>query len=202
MNNLTFKQYRNIDLSIFALLLVISEAITTVATNVWFDAQPVAISTTLVFICIVMMRWSFGALIPACVGGLVFCIASGANPEQYLVYVIGNCAALSAMIWFKIWDKDKIRGSYFKTFVFATSAYVAMQLGRWLLSLPFNARLDTLLVYLLTDIISLLFTVVVMMIMRNTEGMLEDQKAYLFRLQREREAKAQSTVDEYGGYAQ
>jgi hypothetical protein len=77
-----------------------------------------------------------------------------------------------------------------------------MQLGRWLLSLPFNARLDTLLVYLLTDIISLLFTVVVMMIMKNTEGMLEDQKAYLFRLQREREAKAQSTVDEYGGYAQ
>ena len=202
MNNITFKQYRNIDLSIFAVLLVISEAITTVATNVWFDAQPVAISTTLIFICMVMMRWSWLALIPACVGGLVFCIASGASPEQYLVYVIGNCAALSAMLWFKIWSKDKIRESYFKTFVFATSAYVAMQLGRWVLSLPFKARLDTLLVYLLTDIISLLFTVVVMMIMRNTEGMLEDQKAYLFRLQREREAKAKSTVDEYGGYMQ
>ena len=132
----------------------------------------------------------------------MFCIASGANPEQYLVYIIGNCAALSAMVWFKIWSKDKIRESYFKTFVFAASAYVAMQLGRWLLSLPFNARLDTLVVYLATDIVSLLFTVVVMMIMRNTEGMLEDQKAYLFRLQREREAKTKSTVDEYGKYVQ
>ena len=202
MNNLTFKQYRNIDLSIFAVLLVISEAITTVATNVWFDAQPVAISTTLIFICIVMMRWSWLALIPASIGGLVLCIASGANPEQYLIYVIGNCAALLAMVWFKIWGKDKIRESYFKTFAFATTAYVAMQLGRWALSLPFNARLDALLVYLTTDIISLLFTVVVMMIMRNTEGMLEDQKAYLFRLQREREAKAKSAVDQYGGYIQ
>ena len=202
MNNITFKRYRNIDLSIFADLLIISEAITTIATNVWFYAQPVAISTTLIFVCIVMMRWSWLSFIPACVGGLVLCIASGANPEQYLIYIIGNCAALSAMVWFKIWGKDKIRESYFRIFVFVTTAYVTMQIGRWLLSLPFSARLDTLTVYLTTDIISLLFTVVVMMLLRNTDGMIEDQKAYLFRLQREREAKTKTAVDEYGGYIQ
>ena len=62
-----------------------------------------------------------------------------------------------------------------------------MQIGRWLISLFFGADLRTLLVYLGTDIISLLFASVLMMLMRKTDGMIEDQKAYLFRLQRERE---------------
>ena len=46
---------------------------------------------------------------------------------------------------------------------------------------------------LTTDIISLLFAFVIMFILRGVDGMIEDQKAYLFRLERQRkeEAKAQ-----------
>ena len=58
MKNLTFKQYRSIDLFLLGLLLVVSEAITTIATNQWFDEQPLAISTTFIFVCILMMRWN------------------------------------------------------------------------------------------------------------------------------------------------
>ena len=76
MNNITFKQYRSIDLFLFGFLLALSEAITTIATNKWFYAQPVAISTTFIFICMVMMRWSGFAAIHACLGGLVFFLAS------------------------------------------------------------------------------------------------------------------------------
>lgn len=192
MNNITFKQYRNIDLCIFSILLVISEAVTTVATNKWFAAQPVAISTTLIFICIIMMRWSWLAVIPAIIGGLVFCIASGATAQQYLVYAVGNCAALLSLLWFKIFGKEDIRRSNVKLFFFTVSTYLVLEVGRWLISLFFGGRLDTLLVYLGTDIISLLFAVVIMFLMKNTDGMIEDQKAYLFRLQRERESEGQS----------
>lgn len=187
MGNITFKQYRNIDICLFSFLLIISETITTIATNNWFAAQPVAISTTLLFICMVMMRWSFLAIIPAVVGGAVFCIASEASAEQFLVYIVGNCLALIAMLWFKAFGKDKLRKSAFKTLLFVVTAYLSMQIGRWLISLFFGADLKTLLVYLGTDVISLLFAVVLTMLMRNTDGMFEDQKAYLFRLQRERE---------------
>lgn len=198
MSNITFKQYRNIDLFIFSALLTVSEAITTIATNTWFAAQPIAISTTLIFICMVMMRWGGYAIIPACLGGVVFCIASGASIDQYLIYAVGNCAALSALLWFKVFKKDEIRKSYFKLFFFVLSAYLMMQIGRWLLSLPFGSRLDTLLVYLGTDIISLLFAVVVMLLMKNTDGMIEDQKAYLFRLQRAREEESGMGSGGYG----
>ena len=187
MGNITFKQYRKIDICIFSVLLIISETVTTLATNHWFVEQPVAISTTLVFICMVMMRWNVFALIPAMIGGTVFCIASSATVEQYLIYTVGNCAALIAMLWFKPLGKDGIRKSFFKLLLFVSTAYIAMQIGRWLLSLPFGADFRTLLVYLGTDVISLLFAVVIMALMRNADGMIEDQKSYLFRLQRERE---------------
>ena len=199
MNNLTFKQYRNIDLFIFAVLLAISEAVTTVATNKWFYAQPVAISTTILFICIIMMRWGEWALIHAALGGLVFCIASGAQPQQYVIYIVGNCFAVLAALWFIPFGKENIRKNPFKLFVFTLSAYVMAQVGRWIVSLIFSGKIDAIIVYLTTDIISLLFTMVIIMLMRNTDGMIEDQKAYLFRLQREREEK-NAPVPEYTGY--
>lgn len=190
MNNLTFKQYRNIDLCIFSVMLAVSEAITTLATNVWFGAQPIAMSTTLLFICMIMMRWSWLAFIPACLGGAVFCITSGASREQFIVYIVGNCFALLCLIWFKFFKKEEIRKSVFKLMLFVLSAYLSMQLGRWIVSLPLGGRPIDLLLFITTDIISLLFAVVVMLLMRKTDGMIEDQKAYLLRLQREREENA------------
>ena len=191
MNSITFKQYRTIDLFLFGALLALSEAVTTIATNKWFYAQPVAISTTRVFICIVMMRWGGYAAIHACLGGLVFCIASGAAAHQYLIYIVGNCFALVALLWIKLFGKEEIRKSPFKLLIFTSSAYVMMQIGRWFVSLPFGGTFSTLVGYLVSDVISLLFVVVIMMLMRKVDGMIEDQKSYLFRLQREKEETEQ-----------
>ena len=112
MNNLTFKQYRTVDLITFSAILALSEIIATVATKKWFNLQSIAISTTLLFICIIMMRWSGFAVIPACFGGLVFCIASRANVQQYVIYIVGNCATLISMMWFKVFKKDDGPFSY------------------------------------------------------------------------------------------
>ena len=197
MGNITFKQYRNIDLSIFAVLLAVSEAITAFATRKWFAAQPVAITTTLLFLCICMMRWSGYAAIHAAIGGLVFCMASGGNPQQFVIYVVGNLFAMLGLFWFKVFKKDDIRQSPAKLISFVISIYLLMQTGRWLISMIFSHNPSVILVYLGTDIISLLFTCIVMIILRKSEGMIEDQKALLFRQQREREA---AIKEEYKGY--
>lgn len=184
MKSLTFKQYRNIDLFLLGLLLVVSEAITTIATNQWFEDQPLAISTTFIFVCILMMRWNGFAAIHACVGGLVFCIASAATTEQYITYIVGNCFVLGAMIWFKLFKKEDVRKKPFLNFAFTLTAYILMQAGRWVISLFFEANIETLVAFLTTDCITLLFGAVIMNTMRSVDGMIEDQKAYLFRLQR------------------
>ena len=124
----------------------------------------------------------------------MFCIASGATAKQYVIYVVGNCLALLAMLWFKAFDKDKIRKSPFKLIFFTTSVYLTTQVGRWLISLCFSGGIRALIGYIGTDIISLLFAIVLMLILRNVDGMIEDQKSYLFRLQREKEEEKNKTL--------
>lgn len=200
MNHMTFKQYRIIDLSIFAVLLIISEAAATLLTTTWLVAQPVIISTTLLFVCIVMMRWSRLSAIHACIGGAVLCIASNATLEQFVVYIVGNLFALLAMLLFKAFSKDGIRKGPFKLVLFTSSAYVFMQVGRWIMSLFFGGSLLGIVDFLTKDSLSLLFAVIVMLLLRNTDGVLEDQKSYLFRLQREREEEAKANVPDTYGY--
>ena len=100
------------------------------------------------------------------------------------------------MLWFKVFKKDEIRLDFFKLVIFVLSAYISMQLGRWLISLCFGGKLWNLVGYLAVDVISLLFAVVLMLILRKQEGMIEDQKAYLFRLDRQKREEQEAA--QYG----
>ena len=71
--------------------------------------------------------------------------------------------------------------------MFAVTAYMGAVLGRWLVSLLFGGDLTALVVYATTDIISLLFALIVLNLLAKSDGMIEDQKTYLLRLQREKE---------------
>ena len=196
MNQITFKQYRNIDLLIFTVLVAIFEAITATATAKWFAAQPVAISISLAIVCVVMMRWGWRAVLPAMAGGFVFCIASGATMELYLIYCIGNVFALGALGIVRAFGKETVRKSVPKLLLFGLTAYLGMAAGRWLMSLFFGGDLTALLVYATTDVISLLFAEIILLILRNTDGMIEDQKAYLLRLDKERREEEPVPVSE------
>lgn len=198
MGNITFKQYRNIDLSIFAVLLIVSEWITTIATRKWFAAQPVAISTTLLFICICLMRWGGFAAIHACLGGLVFCFASGGNLQQYVIFAVGNLLTMLALLWFKAFKKEDVRQKPLTLTVFVISVYLLMHVGRWILTMIFGGDPAVIIAYLGTDVISLLFTIIIMLILRKSDGMIEDQKAFLFRQQRERQAEIEEQYKGYG----
>ncbi len=195
-NQLTFRQYRTIDLAIFAVLLAVAEAVITLGAVRWFPELPYSLSVVLTVVCIVMMRWSGYAAIHAVLGGLVHCLASGAEPRQYLIYCVGSAAALGALFLFRKWKKEEVRVSALGTVGFVITAYVLMQLGRWLCSLPFGFDLMNLVDFLTTDIISLLFACVVVSITRKLDGLFEDQKAYLFRLQREREKEKQQEQEQ------
>lgn len=200
MNQITFKQYRTIDLILLTILTAVFEAVTTMATTKWFYAQPIALSITLALVCVTMMRWSGFAAVPAAVGGFVFCVVSGATAEQYLIYCVGNLIALIALILIKLFGKEKIRNGTVKLLLFGFIAYVGMVLGRWLVSLFFGGDLMALVVYATTDIMSLVFAEIILLLFRKSDGMLEDQKAYLFRVERERKEEAESFVPEEEEY--
>lgn len=186
MNNISFKQYRAIDLGIMAVILAVVEALIAKAAGTWFPGQMYTLSPTIAIVCIVMMRWGGFAAIHAAAGGLAFCIASGANPRQFAIYCVGNCFALVALLLIKKFGKQRIKDSILLTTAFTATAFFGAQIGRWLVSLFFERSFDLLIRFIATDSLTLVFSVVVVLISRKIDGLYEDQRAYLIRTAEER----------------
>ncbi len=184
--NFTFKQYRAIDLTILGIILGVCEFVTAMAATRWFPNELYTLSPTITVVCIVMMRWNGYAAIHAALGGLVFCLATGAQNMQVVIYCLGNCFALLAMLLFKVMGKEKIRSKFYFTLLFVLTAFFGAQLGRWLISIILGGPLDSFVGFVLSDIITLLFTIVVVLISRKADGLFEDQKHYLIRTEEER----------------
>lgn len=186
MNNISFKQYRAIDLVIWLAILSVFEYLTVMAASKWFPGELYTVSQLTAVLCIVMMRWDGYAAVHALAGGIVFCLVQGGRPEQYAVYCIGNCFALLALILFRIVGKEKVRTKFLYTVLFVAAAFGGVQLGRWLVSLFFGGNSGSIITFLMTDSLSLVYAVVAVLISRRADGLFEDQKSYLIRTEAER----------------
>ena len=190
MKEITFKQYKAIDISILSALLLVFEALSVYASSNWFSHSGISvvplISLTPLVVVIMMMRWSELAFIPAIVGGISYCFACGGKPEQYLIYCLGNLFGILALLIIKKLGKEEIKKRKIYLALVSISTYLFITVGRWLVSLIFAPTVRTLLTFITTDIISLVVAVVGAIALRNSDGILEDQKSYLLRLDRER----------------
>lgn len=193
MKQISFRQYRAIDLAILSVILFAAEMITAKAAGEWFPDELYTLSPTAAVICIVMMRWNGYAVFPAIAGGAAYCLALGASFPYYAVYCAGNCFALIAMLLFRISGKEKVREKPVNTLIFTAAAYVGVCLGRGLGTAVISGKniFDAFVSFLTADSLSLVFSAVVVLLARNIDGLFEDQKAYLIRTEAERR-RAQS----------
>lgn len=196
MKNISFNQYRAIDLTMLALVTAVFEAITAFAATKWFPGELYAVSPTIAMMCIVMMRWGGFAAINAVLSGMAFSLASGATGKQTLIYVLGNCFALLALFLFKYPGKNKIKDKFYFTLLFVFAAYMGAQIGRWLVATLCGGAADSIIMFFATDTLSLLFSAVIVLISRKADGLFEDQKSYLIRMDKARRKK--EAEDFYG----
>lgn len=178
----TVGQYRTIDLILFAAMLVVFESLAVLAARRWFPGEPYTVSVVPAVTAIVMMRWGPWAGIHAALGGAVFCLLSGARPAHYAIYIGGNLLSLAALAVIRGWTAEGIRESAGKSLLFALAVTALMQLGRAMVSLVFGAKLTAALGFFTTDTITMLFTLVLIWIVRRLDGLFEEQNHYLFRI--------------------
>ena len=186
-------RYRAIDLTLFAVILCVFESVLVKASTRWFPHEPYTVTITAAITAIVMMRWGPWAAIHALLGGIAFCFSSGAAPRQYLIYCGGNLFSLLALQLKKRLGEEAIRTDALKTLLFGFCIVVLMETGRVLLSLLTGAALSAALGFFTTDAVTVLFTLVIVWIVRRLDGVWEDQRHYLLRLREEQEK-------ERGGY--
>lgn len=182
----TLKQYRNIDLSLFALMLVVAEYLIVRAANYWFPAQPYTVSVAAALVSLVYMRWGWWGGIHAVLAGLVFCYFSSASQAQYLIYCGGNLLSLLAVALLLRIGKERVRTGAL-SLLFPLLVLLLMQLGRALTALVLGAAPTGLTDFFTTDSLSYLFTFVIIWIARRLDGIYEDQKHYLLRLHAKQE---------------
>ena len=188
-NQISLSQYRAIDLSILSVVLVICQFLTHLATSFWFPEQLYVVSPVAGMTALVMMRWSGWAAVPALVGGVVFPLLSGGGLTHFLIYGAGNLAALLAMFLFRIYGKERIRKESFLAVVYAIAVQLLMQLGRAGLAFVLGHESAACIGFITTDALSILFSVFIVWTVRRIEGLFEDQKHYLLRIQKEQQVE-------------
>ena len=189
----TVKQYRALDLAMFALMLTVAETLAVTAARRWFPNEPYTVSVTPAITTIVMMRWGPWAGLHAALGGVLFCLTSGAGMKHYVIYGLGNLLSLAALGYLRFATPEGIRQSAWKSLTLALMATLLMQLGRALIAVVLGSAPAAALGFFTTDVVTLLFTLVLIWIARRLDGIFEEQNHYLRRLRRQEN-------DERGGY--
>lgn len=184
---ITLAQYRNIDLTIMAVLLAVTQIATSVAATKWFPDQLYIVSPVAAVVTLVLMRWGGWAAVHAVLGGIVLTAASGGSWVHCLIYCIGNLLSLPVLALMKLLGKEKIRQSAFLSLMSALLVQLLMLLGRAAIAAVLGHSFRESLGFITTDILSVLFTLLVIWAARKADGLFEDQKHYLLRVQRERE---------------
>ena len=186
---ISFGQYRAIDLSILMAILVVCQYLTHLATSFWYPEQLYVVSPVGGMVALVMMRWGGYAAVHAALGGLMYAALQGGSWHQLLIYGVENLASLLALGMFKLYGKERVRKDGFLSAVFAIAVQLLMQLGRAGAAALFGYPAAASLGFITTDLLSILFTVFIVWIVRRIEGLFEDQKNYLLRIQREQQVE-------------
>ena len=187
----TVGQYRAIDLGIFAALLVLMEFLLCKAGTIWFRQEAYVVSLTALITAIVMMRWDLWGAIHAVLGGLAVCLfyKRDASWQMVAVYAVGNLGGLAGLILLKAPGWEKVSGDAGWTLFYGALVLAGMQTGRGLLSLVFGGSPAALPAYYTTEIVTLLFTLVALWIVRRLDGLFENQHHYLRRIHQEMQSE-------------
>ncbi len=178
----TLAQYRLIDLLLTAFLLIISQTAIYLAATTIFADQLYIVSPVAVITVLVMMRWGAYGLIHAALGGVLLAALSHGSFNQFLIYGLGNLAAGLTLLVVKGERKEKILRDTLLTMAFAASVQVLMQAGRAIVALISGAPFGLCLGFFTTDLLSLLFTVCIAALCRRVDGLFEEQRHYLKRI--------------------
>ena len=198
---ISIKQYRLTDLFLFAVITVIGELVVHFANKAFGDsAVTYRITFVLPITLLVMMRWGWFSVFYALADGVLCCILNGGGWQSYIIYPLGFAFAEFLLILIKFTGKEKIAGKWYFSALFVLAGWVLMNFGLTVLMAAFgNGFVNSLAAnfgFGITGLMSLALALLIILVMRRLDGMFEDQKHYLLRLDEERREKARR--DEFG----
>lgn len=203
---ISVKQYKTTDLSIFAAILLVSELLGYFAVK-WFPSSAMFTFSLMVPITLlVMIRWGWPGVFYAVASGLILCLLNlgGIKGIQWASYLIGNSFIALMLIPRYLLGPKKIAYKWWSVALFAIGGWLCVYLGRsivWAIAFAVSpidglTAASGFVSFGTYDILSLPIGVLLMVVFRKLDGMFEDQKEYLTRFDTERREKMRR--DEFG----
>ena len=193
---MSFSRYRATDLTIFAVILALFEYVASRAA-LSFSSQPYSVSVICAVTSVLLMRWGVFGCIHAALGGFVYCLSVGGSGSQFAVYMVGNLFSALVLLPLVRIGKNKVRDSVWLSMLLPVSVALLMQVGRGLVACVLGASPGVIWGFVLTDVLSGVFAVVIVLIARRIDGLFEDQKSYLIRIRKKEDTE--EGVDEGQG---
>lgn len=199
---ISFKQYKLTDLFLFAVILIAFDLVAHFAPRAFASGANFTFILTVPIVLLIMVRWGWPCVFFAIGDGLFLSLLNNtAVWQSYLCYAAGNCFILLLMLATKFFGKQKIAGKWYFSVLFVIFGWVLQNLG---LTLAMTAIYrGNFLSYLFANLgfggsglMSLAAGIVIILILRRLDGMFEDQKSYLKRL--DAEAQEMRRIDEFG----
>lgn len=190
----SFKQYRVVDLLIFAILLCVFEWLLATLARNWVSTDFV-VSVFYAVVAIVIMRWGVFGFIHCLLSGFIFCLANGGDYIQFIGYMVGNLFSLLSILFLKFVGSEKVQKNGFLTALYIIIIFMLVALGRatMLSILKSESFINLLIAILTTEVLSLLLAFIIVFITRKQEGFFEDQKSYLIRTNEQRQKELQQS---------
>lgn len=185
--HLTYKQYRRIDLVLFAVILIVFERIVYTAAAKWYPDQLYSLSIVPAIVALVIMRWGWFGMIHAVLGGFIYCYVARGTVMHFMCYIAGNAFCFIPVLFVRTVGKDKVRANSVVSALYAVLVALSMQVGRAFIGMVLGNPVKDSFGFILTDILSGLFAILIVLIARKLDGMFEDQKSYLLRVHEEPE---------------
>lgn len=118
-------------------------------------------------------------------GGFLTCYATGGTFDQYIIYMLGNTFSVLSVLYLNKIGSDRVRNSAWLSVIMAGLVALLMQTGRAVVAVIMGNSLDIAVGFILGDVLSGVFAMVIVGIARKLDGVFEDQKHYLIRINKE-----------------
>lgn len=201
---ISYKQYRITDLCIFAGILLLAE-LTVHFAAVWLPGAALyTVSFMLPIVLAVMVRWGWPSVFFAIASAVLYCALNRGGLTSYLVYCIGNCFVMLMLLPLKFIGTDKIVAKWWRSMLFVLGGWMCVYLGRavvWTICYAVSP-VGGVTVYAgfinfaMSDLVSLVMAAAVVLVLRRFDGMFENQKSFLSRIDKERRERTRR--DEFG----
>ena len=186
---ISIRQYRLTDLFLFAAILVAAELLAFYAPRMFPNSSDFTVSFMVPIVLLVMMRWGWPSVFYPIISGVLYCGLNKMEPRMYAVYIIGNACISAMLLATKFFGKEKIAGKWYFSALFVVLGWLAVFLGRAIVSECFGIGFVAAVIGHLWELLSLAIGILVILVMRKLDGMFEDQKHYLKRLDAEKKEK-------------